>query len=79
MLYYGVLKPRQKKTTVNDNEDFFEKIYRECKDIIICPECGRIWMQKNNNEYLAYVKEYFPDPPAENERLSWINALRRWF
>jgi|GEM_PF-4914151 len=57
----------EKKTAANDNKDFFEKIYRECKGIIICPECGRIWMQENASSYIPYIRESWPHESVENK------------
>jgi len=67
---------RKKSTSANYEDSFFEKIYKECKDIIICPECGRIWMQENGNSYISYTKEHWPDEPAEDKRLSFIRNLK---
>jgi len=55
-------EPKVEKKLIADSGEgiFFKKIQRECKDIIICPECGRIWMQKNANSYIPYIKEHWP-------------------
>lgn len=40
-----------------DEDQFYEALDNGSRQVIICPNCGRLWLSEDGSDYRSYLKE----------------------